>query len=91
MKNLLLIVFFISINSLQAQNSAIKRLDGSTISTDSLTATIENLMGKADVKGLAVAIFNAKKPVYMKTLGFSNVETKKEVRVADQSLWCFFK
>ncbi|WP_286964946.1 serine hydrolase domain-containing protein [Flavobacterium sp. UBA4854] len=81
MKNLLLIVFFISINSLQAQNSAIKRLDGSTISTDSLTATIENLMGKADVKGLAVAIFNAKKPVYMKTFGFSNVETKKKLEL----------
>jgi CubicO group peptidase (beta-lactamase class C family) len=81
MKNLLLIIFFISIISVQAQNSTVKRLDGSTISTDSLTATIENLMYKADVKGLAIAVFNAKKPVYMKTFGFSNVETKKKLEL----------
>ncbi|WP_284446399.1 serine hydrolase domain-containing protein [Flavobacterium anhuiense] len=81
MKNLFLTISFITIISVQGQNSTIKRLDGSTISSDSLTATIENLMAKADVKGLAISVFNSKKPIYTKTFGFGNVETKKKLEL----------
>ncbi len=81
MKKLLLIIFFISAIAAQGQNSIIKRLDGSTIDADSLTNAIESLMSKADVKGLAIAVFNSKKPVYMKTFGFSNVEAKKKLEL----------
>lgn len=82
MKHFFLIIFFTGILSVHSQNtSLIKRLDGSTISQDSLTASIENLMNKADIKGLAVAVFNSKKPVYMKTFGFSDVENKKKLEL----------
>lgn len=82
MKHFFLIIFFLGILSVHSQNtSLIKRLDGSTISQDSLTASIENLMNKADVKGLAVAVFNSKKPVYMKTFGFSDVENNKKLEL----------
>lgn len=82
MKHFFLIIFFTGILSVHSQNtSLIKRLDGSTISQDSLTASIENLMNKADVKGLAVAVFNSKKPVYMKTFGFSDVENNKKLEL----------
>ena len=86
-----------TIISVQGQNSTIKRLDGSTISSDSLTATIENLMAKADVKGLAISVFNSKKTVYTKTFGFGNVEAKKKLELqtnlygaSEQSSICCF-
>src|SRR5690606_940826 len=33
----------------------------------------------ADVKGLAITVFNSKKPVYMNTFGFSDVENNKKL------------
>ncbi len=80
MKHFFLLIFFAGIFGVHSQNAAlIKRLDGSTISQDSLTSAIKNLMNKADVKGLAITVFNSKKPVYMNTFGFSDVENNKKL------------
>lgn len=82
MKHFFLIIFLTGILSVHSQNpTLIKRLDGSTISSDSLTVVIENLMKKADVKGLGISIFNSKKSVYMKTFGYSNEKTKKKLEL----------
>ncbi|SHH55658.1 serine hydrolase domain-containing protein [Flavobacterium johnsoniae] len=80
MKHFFLLIFFTGIFWVHSQNTAlIKRLDGSTISQDSLTSAIKYLMNKADVKGLAITVFNSKKPVYMNTFGFSDVENNKKL------------
>ncbi|MHC0440211.1 serine hydrolase domain-containing protein [Flavobacterium sp. 3-210] len=82
MRKFLLIIFFAGIFSSVAQKSVlIKKLDGSTISSDSLTSKIGKLMINGDVKGLGIAVFNSKKPVYIKTFGYSNVESKKELQL----------
>lgn len=78
MRQIFLITFFAGIFSLSAQNTElIKRLDGSTISSDSLTNAIKTLIDKGNVQGLTIAVFNSKKPVYMKAFGYSNVADKK--------------
>ncbi|WP_035644291.1 serine hydrolase [Flavobacterium sp. ASV13] len=82
MRKLLLIIFFAGIFGSTAQNSVlIKKLDGSTISSDSLTKKIEQLIKNGDVKGLGVAVFNSKKTVYIKTFGYSDVENKKQLQL----------
>ncbi|WP_431241357.1 serine hydrolase domain-containing protein [Flavobacterium sp. P21] len=82
MRKILLIAFLAGLFSVSAQKStSIHKLDGSSISPDSLTNKIKTLMQKADVKGLSVTVFNAKKPVYMKAFGYSDVENKKELQV----------
>jgi D-alanyl-D-alanine-carboxypeptidase/D-alanyl-D-alanine-endopeptidase len=55
---------------------AIKRIDGSTITGDSLTAKIEYLMKAANVCGSAVSVFNGNQPVYSKTFGYADVPNK---------------
>ncbi|WP_276380248.1 serine hydrolase [Flavobacterium sp. H4147] len=81
MKQLLIILFSAGIFSVSAQNaSLIKRLDGSTISADSLTNAIKTFMSKGNVKGIGITVFNSKKPVFMKTFGYSNVEKQKELQ-----------
>jgi D-alanyl-D-alanine-carboxypeptidase/D-alanyl-D-alanine-endopeptidase len=51
----------------------IKRIDGSAITGDSLTAKIEYLMKAANVCGAAVSVFNDNQPVYSKTFGYADV------------------
>ena len=52
----------------------IKKIDGSTITVDSLNSKIEFLMKSADVSGVAVSVFNQNKPVFSKTFGLANVQ-----------------
>lgn len=52
----------------------IKKIDGSTITVDSLNSKIEFLMKTADVSGVAVSVFNHNKPVFSKTFGLANVQ-----------------
>lgn len=61
-------------------SAVIKRLDGSRITADDLTARIDQLTRKANVHGLAVSIFNDDELVYLKTFGVKNTETGEPLR-----------
>jgi D-alanyl-D-alanine-carboxypeptidase/D-alanyl-D-alanine-endopeptidase len=54
----------------------IARLDGTKISVDSLDRYLPELMRKAKVPGLAIAVFNQNHVVYKKTFGYSRVDKK---------------
>src|SRR5215510_10792624 len=56
------------------QQPAVKRLDGSKISTAEIDATVTRLMRAADVTGVSVAILNDGKTVYLKTYGVRDKE-----------------
>ncbi|WP_422079972.1 serine hydrolase [Ulvibacterium sp.] len=64
----------IGCNSVDPQQ--ISRLSGTTISRDSLTAKIEQLMTDAQVHGLAVSIFNGDTAIYQKTFGYKDFKNK---------------
>src|SRR5579875_3322227 len=68
------LVFILTDSLLFAQT--IKRIDGSTLNTDSLSIRIERLMTVANVSGAAVSVFNNNKPVYTKTFGYADVQKK---------------
>ncbi|WP_281986441.1 serine hydrolase [Aquimarina aggregata] len=65
------LLFFTSCN--QTNINTIERLDGSYISKDSLTKKINQLIKDAQVHGMAVTVFNHKKPIYQNTFGYKNV------------------
>lgn len=76
-KALLLLPFAITVLSCQTSaNETITRLDGTQISTDSLTHKIDQLITDANVHGLAISVFNNKKPIYQKTFGYSDFPNK---------------
>src|ERR1700756_2540999 len=60
-----------------AQNVAVKRLDGSTITPAEIDATVTRVMNAAEVPGAAIALFDDEKVAYLKTYG---------VRDKDQNL-----
>lgn len=68
------LTLFILINSAVTFGQAIKRIDGSILPEDSLSAKIDYLMKVANVSGVAVAVFNNNKPVFNKTYGLANVQ-----------------
>ena len=53
----------------KGQDGAVKRLDGSTIATAEIDATVTRLMHAAEVPGAAIAIFNDGKVAYLKAYG----------------------
>src|SRR5690349_8855373 len=65
-------------------SQTINRLDGSTISSDKLTDAINDLTRKARVTGLAVAVFNANKPVYQKAFGYANAEKHMPLKMSSE-------
>ena len=54
--------------------SAVKRLDGSTISSEQIDATVTRLMQAARVTGVGIAIFNDGKIAYLKAYGVRDKE-----------------
>lgn len=54
----------------------IKRLDGSTITTDSLTNKINQLVNDANIQGIAITVFNDNQIVYEKHFGYKDFEKK---------------
>jgi D-alanyl-D-alanine-carboxypeptidase/D-alanyl-D-alanine-endopeptidase len=77
--NAIILVVLISFSSaLSAQH--IVRIDGSRISGAALDHDIQELMQRAQVPGMAVAIFNKDHTVYKKTFGYSNAETKAPLK-----------
>lgn len=69
---LALTVFLILLLSPIAFSQQINRLDGSSISPDSLRSKIMFLMEEAKVKGLELAIFNDNKVIYKQAFGIAN-------------------
>jgi len=65
-------------SSLFAQH--ILRIDGSKINAADLDKNIRELMQKAKVPGLAIAIFNHNQAVYKKTFGYSNEPAQKPLK-----------
>jgi serine-type D-Ala-D-Ala carboxypeptidase/endopeptidase len=61
--------------------NVIKRLDGSKIEAQELTSRIEELTKKANVHGLAIAIFNDREIVYSRAFGVKNTDTGEPLRM----------
>lgn len=59
-----------------ADTENISRLSGTTITKDSLTTKIEQLMTDAQVHGMAVSIFNKNTITYQKTFGYRDFKNK---------------
>ncbi len=57
-----------------AQQSAVKRLDGSTISAAEIDSTVKRLMHVAEVTGSGIALFNDGKVAYAKGYGLRDLE-----------------
>src|SRR5882724_5491190 len=57
-----------------AQQSAVKRLDGSTISAAEIDSTVKRLMHAAEVTGSGIALFNDGKVAYAKGYGLRDLE-----------------
>jgi CubicO group peptidase (beta-lactamase class C family) len=56
------------------QETSVKRLDGSTISSSEIDGTVTRLMQAAEVPGTGIAIFDHGKIAYLKAYGFRNKE-----------------
>ena len=63
-----------AITTVAAQQSSIRRLDGTTISSAEIDATVTRLMQAAEVPGVGIAIFNDNKIVYLKAYGVRDKE-----------------
>ena len=62
---------------------SIERLDGSEITTDSLSTRLNELIRNAQVHGIAVSVFSDNIPVYQKTFGYKN--HLKELALTDST------
>lgn len=78
---LLLAILIAGCASTTQPTSVIKRLDGSKIEAQELTARIEEITKKANVHGLAITIFNDREVVYSKAFGVRNMETREPLRM----------
>jgi len=56
------------------EQPAVKRLDGSTMTSAEIDATVTRLMNSAEVTGVGIAIFNDGKVVYLKSYGVRDKE-----------------
>jgi CubicO group peptidase (beta-lactamase class C family) len=65
---------------LVANAQFVSKLDKSKISFASLDKKIKSLMKAGQVHGLAVAVFNNNEPLYKKTFGYKNSETKDGIK-----------
>jgi D-alanyl-D-alanine-carboxypeptidase/D-alanyl-D-alanine-endopeptidase len=73
------LLLFLNI-SIKSSAQQITRIDGSKISADSLNRYLPELMRKAKVPGLAIAIFNKNQVVYKRTFGYSNADKKMPLK-----------
>jgi serine-type D-Ala-D-Ala carboxypeptidase/endopeptidase len=80
-KNKFLILVFV-FQCIVCFGQTITRLDKSNIKAGDLDAKINALVKAANVHGIAISIFNKNKPVYTKTFGYKNVETKETIKLS---------
>ncbi|HEX2682586.1 MAG TPA: serine hydrolase domain-containing protein, partial [Ferruginibacter sp.] len=62
----------------------IHRLDKSTISRKTISSSIKKLLDTAHVTGMVVAVFNDGKPVYKEAFGYSNADTKQQLKTGTE-------
>jgi len=74
MKTTAAVLFMAVAGATAAGGPGIKRLDGTRLDVAEVDATVTRLMGAAEVTGLALAIFNDGRPVYMKAYGVRDKE-----------------
>ena len=82
-KAFLLLAFLVAgcaSTSTTPSTQVIRRLDGTEIQADALSARIEQLMKAGDVHGLAVAVLNDREVVYLKTFGVKRADTGEPLR-----------
>lgn len=80
MTYLLISILLVALTNCKSpQEDFIVRLDGTTLSTDSLTVKIKQLARDANVQGMAVAVFNENQPVYQNVFGYRNFQTKTDL------------
>lgn len=60
-----------------ASDPVIERLDGSTITIDSLERKVTQLMDEAQVTGMALTVFNKNRPVFSKVFGYKDFPEKE--------------
>jgi CubicO group peptidase (beta-lactamase class C family) len=63
-----------------APSPALRRLDGSRLTSAQVDAAAARLMKQADVPGLALALIDRGRPVYVKAYGFRNVADAKPLQ-----------
>lgn len=80
MKHKILIIAICCAVSFIMNAQQIMRIDGSSLSADSLDLKIEYLMKTANVSGIAIAVFNESKPVFSKTYGLADVSNNIPLR-----------
>ena len=66
-----IIIFLFSFSG-TGYSQDIERLDGSEISSDSLTKHVKHLMQEAKVTGVGISVFNKNQLIYSKALGYAN-------------------
>jgi CubicO group peptidase (beta-lactamase class C family) len=72
---LLAIAAITAFAAMESSNASIvKRLDGSTISSQEIDATVTRLMRAAKIPGAGIAILNDQKVVYLKSYGYRDKE-----------------
>jgi D-alanyl-D-alanine-carboxypeptidase/D-alanyl-D-alanine-endopeptidase len=76
MKKLLMCSFF-SAAAISGYSQNIYRVDGTSVTADSLQLKIEHLMKAANVSGVAISVFNENKPVFSKAFGLADVQHQK--------------
>lgn len=81
MMSLLVLSFFLLTNCTSIKSQNIERLDGTTLSKDSLTVKIDHLIKNANVTGMTIAIFNNSEIAYKKAFGYSNFTEKDSLKI----------
>ena len=76
MKPLFCLLFIVLTGISSAGAQSIRRLDNSRISQTDLSGIIEHLVDSAKVSGLEIAVFNKKKPVYVRAFGYADVSAR---------------
>ncbi len=61
----------------EARKASIERLDGSSITIDSIERKVTQLMKEAKVTGMALTVFNSNQPVFSKTFGYKDFPEKR--------------
>jgi len=79
-KKISFISFSLILLTFMSRGQQVTRLNNTKISFAGLDTKIDALMKAASVQGLAISIFNNNEPVYKKTFGYKNLETKEPIK-----------
>ena len=82
-RNFLIWMFFLTTFFVFGQKfMPIRKLNGSKITVEDLTSSLNKIVDSARITGLSIVIINTGKEVYKKTFGFRNKETLLDTTTA---------